>query len=76
MFPDFTDDSGAGDLQTPGNGAAAVAMAQPVLDLGAGCKGEVLHGVSLDRGLMFPGHFRKIKRPSPPRGGEDVRTFQ
>ena len=41
MLLDFTDDGGAGDLQAPGNGAAAVAMAQAVLNFGSECKSEM-----------------------------------
>ena len=41
MLLDFTADGGAGDLQASGNGVAAVAMAQAVLDFGAGCKSEM-----------------------------------
>jgi hypothetical protein len=41
MLLDFTDDGGAGNLQASGNGTAAVAVAQAVLDFGAGCKSEV-----------------------------------
>lgn len=47
MLPDFTDDGGAGNFQTPGNVAAAVAAAQAVLDFGTGCKSQMRHDVSL-----------------------------